>query len=197
MQAPVQRVSTHPGIRIDKIPVSDATGLIFAIGSVAIFLTLPAVRLRFGGRVEGLAGASLVFLSRFLMDLVFIKLAVQILNAAYFRARGLGRGEDMLFTVKQEIEAGDVPRVKDLCQQVGDSLRDAVDTLRRYHEEGGDKAAMAWRCLVTMKDYAIPYLKTRHRAATGDERERIAKLIDRLESAPAEEEQPPRRGPGC
>ena len=44
MPAPVQRVSTHPGIRIDKIPVSDATGLIFAIGSVAIFLTLPAVR---------------------------------------------------------------------------------------------------------------------------------------------------------
>ena len=147
--------------------------------------------LRFGGRVEGSAGASLVFLSRFLMDLVFIKLAVQILNAAYFRARGLGRGEDMLFTVKQEIEAGDVPRVKDLCQHVGDSLRDAVDTLCRYLEEGGDKAAMAWRCLVTMKDYAIPYLKTRHRSATGAERERIARLIDRLESTPAEAETPP------
>jgi hypothetical protein len=42
--------------------------------------------LRLGGQVEGRAGASLVFLSRFLMDLVFIKLAVQILNAAYFRA---------------------------------------------------------------------------------------------------------------
>ena len=59
--------------------------------------------LRFDGRVEGLAGASLVFLSRFLMDLVFIKLAVQVANAAYFRARGLGRGEDLLYTVKQEI----------------------------------------------------------------------------------------------
>ena len=130
--------------------------------------------LRFDGRAEGLAGASLVFVSRFLMDLVFIKLAVQILNAAYFRAQGLGRGEDLLFTVKQEIEAADVPRVKELCQQVGDSLRDAVDTLCRTYEAGGDRAAMAWRCLVTMRGYAIPYLKTRHRAATGDERERIA-----------------------
>ncbi len=92
---------------------------------------------------------SLVFLSRFLMDLVFIKLAVQLLNAAYFRAQGLGRGQDILFTVNQEIAAGDLSRVKELCQQVGDSLRDAVDTLRRYDEEGGDKAAMAWRCVVT------------------------------------------------
>jgi hypothetical protein len=70
--------------------------------------------LRLDGRVEGLAGASLVFLTRFLMDLVFIKLAVQVLNAAYFRAQGLGRGQDILFTLKQEIEAADVPRVKDM-----------------------------------------------------------------------------------
>ena len=146
---------------------------------------------RLGGEVQGLAGKSVVFLSRSLMNLVFIKLAVQLLYAAYYRAQNLGRGEDMLFTVKQEIGAKDVARVKDLCQQVGDSLRDAVDTLRRYHEEAGDKAAIAWRCLVTMKDYAIPYLKTRHRAVTGHERERIAKLIDRLDSAPAEEEKPP------
>ena len=44
MQVPVERVSTHPGIRIDKIPASGATGLIFTIASVVIFLTLPAVR---------------------------------------------------------------------------------------------------------------------------------------------------------
>ena len=63
-----------------------------------------------------------------------------------------------------------MPRVKDLCQQVGDSLRDAVDTLRRYWEAGegtlpqsaetsqvsGDKAAMGWRCLVRRKDYRGP-----------------------------------------
>jgi tetratricopeptide (TPR) repeat protein len=145
--------------------------------------------LRFGSPVENPAGRALVFVSRFLLDLVFIKLAFQLLNAAWFRAQGLGRGQDLLYAIKQEIAAADVPRVKELCQEVGDSLRDAVDTLRRYHEEGGDKSATAWLCLVTMKDYAIPYLTTRHRAATGDERERIAKLIQRLENAPAEPEQ--------
>jgi hypothetical protein len=146
--------------------------------------------LRFGGRAAGVAGASLVFISRFLMDLVFIKLAVQILHAAYYRARGLGRGQDILFTLNQEIKAGDVPRVKDLSQQAGDSLRNAVDTLRRYWEENGDRAAMAWRCLVTMRDYALPYLRSRHRSATGAERAQIAALIDRLENVPAEVEKP-------
>jgi len=90
--------------------------------------------LRLDGRVEGVAGASLVFVSRFLMDLVFIKLAVQLFNAAYFRAQGLGRGEDKLFSVKREVAAGDVAAVKYLCQTVGDSLRDGVDTLRGYWE---------------------------------------------------------------
>jgi len=37
-------VGAHPGIRIDKIPVSGAMGLIFTVGSLVIFLALPAVR---------------------------------------------------------------------------------------------------------------------------------------------------------
>ena len=36
--------SSHPGIRIDKIPVSGAMGLIFTLGSLVIFLALPTVR---------------------------------------------------------------------------------------------------------------------------------------------------------
>lgn len=34
----------HPGIRIDKIPVSGAMGLIFTVASLAIFLALPTIR---------------------------------------------------------------------------------------------------------------------------------------------------------
>jgi len=44
MRVPDEPVSTHPGIRIDKIPVSGAMGLIFTLGSLVIFLALPAVR---------------------------------------------------------------------------------------------------------------------------------------------------------
>jgi len=155
------------------------------------FDTAECFHLRLDGRVEGVAGASLVFVSRFLMDLVFIKLAVQLFNAAYFRAQGLGRGEDKLFTIKREVEAGDVAAVQYLCQAVGDSLRDGVDTLRGYWEAGGAKAAMAWRCLVTMKGYALPYLQDRHRAATGEERERLAKVMEQLANTPAAEDKPP------
>ncbi len=38
------RVPTHPGIRIDKIPVSGPMGLMFTIASMVIFLALPVVR---------------------------------------------------------------------------------------------------------------------------------------------------------
>ena len=44
MRVPDEPVSSHPGIRIDKIPVSGAMGLIFTLASLVIFLALPAVR---------------------------------------------------------------------------------------------------------------------------------------------------------
>jgi len=118
------------------------------------FDTAECFHLRLDGRVEGAAGASLVFVSRFLMNLVFIKLAVQLFNAAYFRAQGLGRGEDKPFAVKREFEAGDVPAVKYLCQAVGDSLRDGVDTLRGYWEAGA--------IFVTTPSPVATYLKRPH-----------------------------------
>jgi hypothetical protein len=34
----------HPGFRIDKIPVSGAAGLLFALASMGIFLWLPEIR---------------------------------------------------------------------------------------------------------------------------------------------------------
>jgi tetratricopeptide (TPR) repeat protein len=156
---------------------------------------------RLHDQVDG-AGTSLVFVSRFLMDLVFVKLAVQLFNAAYYRALGMGRGEDKLFAIKQEVEAGDAAKVKYLTQSVRDSLRDAVDKLRSYHEdEAGaesDRREMAWKCLVSMKEYALHYLKDRERAAAGDERHRLAKLMDRLAEARPEETvdtEPVRRWP--
>lgn len=51
----------HPGIRIDKIPVSGAVGLIFVVGTLMIFLVgVPATRWFFfislaAGIVGGLA----------------------------------------------------------------------------------------------------------------------------------------------
>jgi hypothetical protein len=38
------REPSHPGIRIDKIPVNGTMGLVFTIASMVIFLALPVVR---------------------------------------------------------------------------------------------------------------------------------------------------------
>ncbi len=78
----------------------------------------------------------MIWVSRLLLDIVFIKLVVQIANAAYFRACGLGRGEDKLFAIKQELQSADPANLKYLCQSVGDSLRDAVDALRGHLDVG-------------------------------------------------------------
>ena len=43
MQQTIQNPA-HPGIRIDKIPVSGPMGLVFTLGSMVIFLALPVVR---------------------------------------------------------------------------------------------------------------------------------------------------------
>ncbi len=55
----------HPGIRIDKIPVKSVAGLLFAIGSMSIFLIgVPQVR---GFLVVGLPGGVLVGIVLYLL----------------------------------------------------------------------------------------------------------------------------------
>lgn len=56
------RVPTHPGIRIDKIPVSGPMGLVFTIASMVIFLALPVVRWFFLlSLLPGLAVAAILY----------------------------------------------------------------------------------------------------------------------------------------
>ena len=52
----------HPGIRIDKIPVSGTMGLVFTIASMVIFLALPVVRWFFVlSLFPGLAVAAILY----------------------------------------------------------------------------------------------------------------------------------------
>ena len=45
----MKSVTTHPGIRIDSIPVAGGGGLIFAVGMTAVsLLAVPALRPVFG-----------------------------------------------------------------------------------------------------------------------------------------------------
>jgi tetratricopeptide (TPR) repeat protein len=137
----------------------------------------------FGPQPAGRLGSAVIFVSRLLMDLAFIKLAVQIFQAAAYRAAGLGRGEDKLFKVAGALAAGDTADTRILCQAVGDSLREAVEALRG---ELGDpeKGEQAWRSLYLMRDFALPYLQGRaERTESDTERAELTALIRRLRTA--------------
>ena len=62
--SPSKPLKTHPGIRIEKIPVKGAAGLIFALGVMFIFwVGVPAVRgfLIFGASGGLAATAALIW----------------------------------------------------------------------------------------------------------------------------------------
>jgi tetratricopeptide (TPR) repeat protein len=138
------------------------------------------------------AGNTLLLVSRLLMDFAFIKLVFQVLNAAVYRARGLGNGEDKLFQLHRALDAEDVTNVRSLSQSVGDSLRDAVDTLRGHVDARGQQTLRAWQCLVAIRDFALPYLESRFRLMTGDEQRQVGELLHRLRAADEKQAQEPR-----
>ncbi len=144
-------------------------------------------------------GQTLLFISRFLMDAAIVKLVVQVAAAAYYRSRGLGRGEDKLLLLKQALAERDPAAVRYLSQAVGDSLREAVDALRAHVETGGPEAGPAWEGLLRMRDFAESYLSDLWRSSGGEERERVGALLDRLRAAgtdpPAAAKRPARRWP--
>ena len=87
----VQAATAFPGI----LPTAGwLDALLLALDNFVrteiFFNAAECFHLRFDGEVEDRLGKSLVFISRLPMDLAFIKLAVQLLHAAYYRARGPG-----------------------------------------------------------------------------------------------------------
>lgn len=77
------------------------------------------------------AARTLLFVTRLMMDLVFVKLVIQVGRAAAHRAADLGRGDDVLLSIHRELREQDDARVTALARACGDSLRDTVDDLIR------------------------------------------------------------------
>ena len=167
------------------VPWSDA--LFLAVDNVVrtelFFDTFEIFHVRFGFEVSDFTGLTIIFVSRLLLDIAFAKLAIQILSAAYFRARGLGRGEDKLFQLKKALQREDVAEARLLAKSVGDSLREAVEALLAHRAAGGPEGERAWRCLVTMKEFALPYLERQTHTAAGAEGERLRQVVRELRDA--------------
>ncbi|HKI30999.1 MAG TPA: tetratricopeptide repeat-containing protein [Gemmataceae bacterium] len=129
---------------------------------------------------DNFCGRSVIFVSRFLMDLVFLKLLLQALSAGVYRARGLGRGEDVLFQLREALRACDAARTRHLARSVDESLRSAVDALAAAVQAGTEYAGEARRALAILRNFSLPYLRHCAEVLAGDERRRLLSLIDEL-----------------
>lgn len=146
-----------------------------------------------------LAGRLLVFVTRLLLSIGFVRVAVALLRAAYYRAHGLGRGSDTLAALESAVDDGDAVRVGHLGREIANDVRGTIDVLLdRYRRAGeGDPARRdaALRCLRALRDWAIPTLQ--QRITHGDPRtDELEAVLDRMGAAwTGGEPAPPRRRP--
>lgn len=136
--------------------------------------------IRFGPRPVGALAPTLVFLVRTLLDIAFIKLTVQLIRAAYFRALDFGRGGDLVAQTQAACTNEDVSAVRLHSRDVGQSVRAAADDLRLHAEGNGPQGEQARLGLRAMKDFAIAHFESRALTQLGDERLRTEALVDQL-----------------
>lgn len=108
----------------------------------------------------GLAGRLLVFATRLVLSVGFVRLALSLVRAAYYRAHGLGRGTDVLAELRSAAEEGDAVRVGHLGRQVRDGATGTIDVLVARLERpdaSPEERRDAYRCLRALRDWAIPY----------------------------------------
>lgn len=130
----------------------------------------------------GWQAATLIFVARALLDIAFIKLAVQLIRAAYFRALDFGRGGDPIAQARDAADDDDYGAVRLHSREVGKSVRAAADDLRLHVEAGGKCAEQARLGLRAMKDFAISHFEDKVETQLGDERARTEAFIDELKA---------------
>ncbi|MFO0799699.1 MAG: tetratricopeptide repeat protein [Gemmataceae bacterium] len=132
-------------------------------------------------RPAGFAARTLLFVTRLMMDLVFVKLVIQVGRAALHRAADLGRGDDVLLSIHRELGEADDARVTALARACGDSLRDAVDDLVRQ-PGATDPDSPVWHGMVAVHEFAVPYLRSQARWQAGTARRATEAALRNLET---------------
>ncbi|MEZ4589500.1 MAG: hypothetical protein R2909_24245, partial [Gemmatimonadales bacterium] len=108
-------------------------------------------------------GQVLIFLTRGVLSVAFIRVIVQLFRAAYFRAHGLGRGVDLLAALRTAAEERDLAEVRHVGDALSAGLDGTIEALvaRARAAPEGDAA----RGLFALREWAIPYLERQLAAA--------------------------------
>lgn len=110
-------------------------------------------------------GKVMVFATRALLSLAFIRVLLEILRAAWYRSRSLGRGEDLLARQATAMAEGDHVEVRHLTGTIAANVRHTIDTL--VDRLGGPQRESAWPAVYALRDWAIPRLEQRLREDPG------------------------------
>lgn len=139
----------------------------------------------------GLAGRALVFVTRLLLSIGFVRIALTLARAAFYRAHGLGRGEDSITQLERAAASGDAVLAGHLGRELTRDVNATVEVLlsRLY---AGIATPEDARCLRALREWAIPYLRTR--ITHGDPRGEALEATSReLADAWEQEPDPPPR----
>ncbi len=139
-------------------------------------------------------GQTLVFATRALLSLAFIRVLIQIGRAAYFRAHGLGRGTDNGKALRRAVAGDDLPGIRHAVDRLFEGLQEAIDPLldRALEPDG----LTARRALHPLRVWAIPVLETRmEEEEEPDPRKEslLAELWEERPPDPPEAHRPPSR----
>jgi len=159
----------------------------------------------FGPRPQGSTGRGLLFVSRLLMDIAFLKVFLRIaVRAAGYRPRQRGqapdddRGMDRLWLIQHSLHLADVTddrdtdadhtdQIRTRCQSVATTLHEAVDRLFEHWQRGGESRKAALSSMAQMggwgqpeANYAMIHLANRLQSAQPEERRQIAELRSEL-----------------
>jgi hypothetical protein len=138
-----------------------------------------------------LAGRVLVFVTRLLLSIGFVRIAIYLTRAAFYRAHGLGRGRDPLGALERAVSERDAVLVGHLGRELTNDIRGTIDVLleRRRIPERRDEA---FRGLRSLSDWVIPYM--RNRIAIGDpQADEFEAVLEELRVLPTSDVPPPQR----
>lgn len=127
----------------------------------------------------GLWGRLLVFLTRLVLSVGFVRIAVSLFRSAYYRALGLGRGGDTLTELDDAVLYSDAARAGYLGRELVAEMHGTIDVLLgRLHDptEDDSRRRDARNGLRALRDWAIPLLDMRvaHGYPRSEEYERLA-----------------------
>src|SRR5690606_5746566 len=107
-----------------------------------LFLDLfDVLGLGLAGDAPSLAGRSLVFFTRLILSIGFVRIALALVRAAHYRAHGLGRGEDSMTRLERAAASGDAVMAGHLGRELTADVSATVEVLLRRRAADGDSAS--------------------------------------------------------